>query len=189
MLTTSNTLDPVQLWDTHSGQKLATGVNNFASSNFAIFSPSGETFLSTDGDSYVRAYDRHGKLLYAADGGLLEGFGAAFTSDGNRFAAASADGTISLYDAASGKKLKTSATCGNPIFYLGISPDNRYLIALEMDDFSFKPIAIGIWDMNSENIRTLNVEVGKMIGAGADQSHFLFIKQEDPKTLGVYSLQ
>lgn len=189
MLAISNTLDPVQVWDTNSGQKLVTGVNNFASSNFAVFSPSGDVFLSTDGDSYVRAYDRRGKLLYTADGGLLEGFAAVFTSDGKRFAAASADGTISLYDAASGKKLKTSASCGNPIFNLGISPDNRYVIALEVDDFTIKPVAIGIWDMNSENIRPLKVEVEKMIGPGGDTSHFLLIKQEDPKTLGIYSLQ
>jgi len=189
MLAVSNNIDPVELWDTSSGKKLATGVNNFASSNFAVFSPSGETFLSTDGDSYMRAYDRHGKLLYTADGGLLEGFGAAFTPDGKQFVAASADGTISLYDAASGKKLKTSASCGNPIFNLAISPDGQYIVVLEMDDFSFKPVAIGIWDMHSENIRPLNVEVEKLFGPGADKSHFLFIKQEDPKTIGIYSLQ
>src|SRR5215469_4388588 len=189
MLAVSNNIDPVQLWDTNSGQKLATGVNNFASSNFAVFSPSGETFLSTDGDSYARAYDRQGKLLYTADGGLLEGFAAAFTADGKRFLTASADGTISIYDAASGKKLKTSASCGNPIFNLQISPDGRNAVVLEMDDFTFKPVAIGIWNMNSENIRPLDVEVEKLVGPGADKSHFLLLKQEDPKTLAIYSLQ
>jgi WD40 repeat protein len=180
---------PAQLWDTRTGQRLATGVTSFGASSSATFSPKGDIFLSTDDDTSIRAYDRNGKHLYTADGGLLEPFAAVFTGDGKHFLAAGAGGTISLYDSASGKKLKTSASCGNPIFDLKMSPDGQQVIALELDDFTLKPVAIGLWDMRSDNIHPLDVETTKFIGAGANQSHLLLIKQEDPKTITVYSLQ
>lgn len=189
LLAVSNNADPVQLWDTHSGQKIATGINNFGLSTSAAFAPNGQLFVSTDADTNIRAYDRQGKLLYTADGGLLEPFAAAFTRDSKQFTAAGADGTISLYDAASGKKLRSTASSGYPIFSLIMSPDNHQVMALELDDFSLQPKTIGLWDLHSNTIHPVTAEAAKLIGMGANATHLLLIQQLDPKTITVLSLQ
>jgi WD40 repeat protein len=189
LIAVASNIGPSQLWNTHTGQKISTGVMKIGSSNSAAFSPNGEMFVSADTDTSARAYDRDGKLLYTADAGLLELFAAAFTGDSKYFTVASADGTVRLFDAASGKNLKTSSSSGNPIHVLAMSPDSQRVMALELDDFTDRPVAIGLWDMHSDAIQPLAINAADVIGLGTNQSHLLLIKQEAPKTVTVYSLQ
>ena len=189
LLAIATNTSPTQLWDTHTGEKIAVGVTTMGASNTAGFSPDGNMFVSGDADTVIRGYDRRGKLLFAADGGLLEPFDIAFTGDSKTFAVASAGGTVSLFEAASGKKLKTTISCGNPIFRLKTSPDSKQVMALELNDFSFKPTAIGLWDMRSGEIKKNAVEASNVIGMGADASHLLLIKLEGPKAVTVYAVQ
>lgn len=180
---------PTQLWDTRSGQKLATGVTNMGATWSAAFSTVGDVFVSADEDTRVRVYSRSGKLLYTADAGLLEPFAVAFTPDGKRFAVAGADGAVTLFQTSSGKKLKTSAGTGNPIFALNISPGSGRLAALELDDFTLDPKAIGLWDMQSSDLQPSGIDTKGIIGFGTNKTHSVLLKQEDPKTLTVSSMQ
>ncbi|GAC1620833.1 MAG: hypothetical protein PVS2B2_16840 [Candidatus Acidiferrum sp.] len=180
---------PTQLWSAHTGQKLSTGVTKIGASTSAAFSPNGDMFVSTDGDTYIRAYDRNGKLLYSADGGLLEPFAVTFGGDGKQFAVAGAEGVISLFDTATGKKLKSSINTGNPIFGLQMSPDGQDIAALELDEFTLEPAVIGLWDTRSGGVKPLAVEAKNVIGTGTSKSHLLLIRREGPRTLTICSVQ
>ena len=180
---------PTQLWDARSGQKLATGVTNLGGTATAAFSPASDMLISADKDTRIRAYNRAGKLLYTADAGLLESFAVAFTPDGKRFAVAGAEGSVSLFETASGKKLRTSASTGNPIFALSVLPENGHIAAIEADDFTLDPKALGLWDAQSTEVRHGAADVKGAVGLGSDKTHALLLKQEDPKTLTVSSLQ
>lgn len=180
---------PAQLWDTHTGQKLSVGTTKMGSSAAIAFSPDGSVYVSADEDTYLRAYDRKGKLLYSADGGLLEPFAVVFTGDGKQFAVAGAEGAVFLHDAASGKRLKSSMKSGYPIFDLMMSPDSKYVAALELDDFKLVPAAIGLWDMQSSDLKALAVDPKTVIGAGPGKSHMLLISKDSATALTISSVQ
>lgn len=180
---------PAQLWDARTGQKLSVGTTKMGTAAAIAFSPDGNVLLSADQDTYLRAYDRKGKLLYSADGGLLEPFAVAFTADGKQFAVAGAEGAVFLHDTASGKRLKTSIKSGYPIFGLMMSPDSKYVAALELDDFKLVPAAIGLWDMQSSDLKVLAVDPKTVIGAGPGKSHMLLISKDSANALTISSVQ
>ena len=180
---------PTQLWDVRSGKKLATGKRTLGASAATTFSPDGKFFLSADQDTMVRAYDLTGKCLYESDAGLLEPFGVSFAPDGKQFAVAGAEGSVMLFDANSGKRLKTSNKTGNPIFGLMMSPDGKSVGVLELDDFSMAPVAFGMWNTTSSEVGRTPVDPKSVIGGGRDKSHLILLKVEDPKTLAVLAVQ
>ena len=51
-----------------------SGTTSFGNTNGARISPDGKSVFAADGDTYLRAYDIKGKLIYAAEGDLLEPF-------------------------------------------------------------------------------------------------------------------
>ena len=180
---------PTQLWGVRTGQRLAVGVTNLGASWSTAFSPKGDVFVSADEDTYIRAYDRQGKLLYSADGGLLESFAITFTADGGQFAVAGAGGTISLFDTASGKKLKSSNSGGNPVWTLTMFPDSQQIVALEVDDFRLAPAEIALWDMRAEMAKPTGINPKDVIGTGTNEGHALLLRQDGPEALSVFSLQ
>jgi WD40 repeat protein len=179
---------PTQLWDIASGKRLAIGVTNLGASWFTAFSPAGDVFISADEDTYIRAYDCTGKLLYKTESGLLESFSVVFTPDGKQFAVAGADGRIYLYQTATGKKLYESAYSGNAIWMLCMFPDSRQVVAMEVDDFTLVPTAAAFWDMRSEKVSHPPVKVKDFIGFGANGSDVLVLRQEGPQTLTITTL-
>jgi WD40 repeat protein len=180
---------PSQLWDVRTGQRIFAGATTMGASWSSGLSPSGDVLLSLDQDTRLRAYDRKGKLMYAVDGGLLEPFAIAFSADGRKFAVSGADGVISLYETASGKRLSSSTNTGHPIFDLMASPDGQHIAALEVDDFTLDPAAIGLWDVRTSEVKPLTVDPKSVIGAGTNNSHLLFIRTEFAGTLTISSLQ
>jgi WD40 repeat protein len=185
----ATTGSPTQVFDTRTGQRIAVGSASFGASTSAAFSPNGDLLVSTDDDTNVRAYDRKGKLLYATESGLLEPFAAAFTGDGQKFVIATADGGMSLHESASGKKLMATQSTGNPIFAIQMYPDSRHVAAFELDSFTLKPSAVGVWDMQSDHSQKLDVDPETVIGCGADRTHLLLIRQIGPNILTVDSVQ
>jgi WD40 repeat protein len=189
LLAIATSLLPTQLFDTHSGQHIATGVTNIGATWTVAFSPTGDTFVAADEDTNLRAYNRDGKLLYAADGGLLEPFALAFSGDGKRFAAAGADGIIRVFDTASGKMAASSKKLGRPVFGLSMSPDGMEVAALTADDFELRPVTLGVWNVRSQDFKPLDVDPKSCIGAGANKSHILMVTRDGEKTLQVSSVQ
>jgi protocatechuate 3,4-dioxygenase beta subunit len=79
----------------------------------------------------ARAYNAmDGKLVYAAEGDLLEPFDVSVSADGRTLAVAGAEGRVELRESASGKILKKSSSCGNPIFLVTMSPTAPTVLAL-----------------------------------------------------------
>jgi WD40 repeat protein len=178
-----------ELWNLKTGQKVATGVTNFAGSFTVTFSPDGSKFLATDGDANSRAYDRSGKLLYTAEGEKLANFSAGFTADSKRFATCGAGGEIAFYDAETGRRLAATPRSVNVLNGLEISPDGKYLVAAEYDNFSFKPLGRMVWDREAGKARPLDVGGMHVIGRGRDDSHILLVSQDEGKAITVASLR
>lgn len=82
---------------------------------------------SSPGDTYVGLFDGTGGLLarYLRPD-HTDGAWYAFSADGKTFAVARGDGTITLFDAAEGKELRTLRH-GGGVSSLAFSPDGRFL--------------------------------------------------------------
>lgn len=184
-LAVSTTISPVQLWDVASGSREWSGTTSFANTYGARFSPDGKSLFAADGDTYVRSYDIGGKLVYAAEGDLLEPFDVSVSADGKTLAVAGAEGRIELRDSATGKVLKKSTSCGNPIFLVTISPKALTVLALILDASTLHPSGIGYWNANDIELKQLTVDPKTVIGMGSDAKGLLLIRQESPAKLSV----
>ena len=180
---------PTQLWDVQKGQRIATGTTILGASTSVAFAAGNNMYVSADEDTVIRAYDHSGKPLFKAEADDLEPFAVVFTPDGKQFAVAGAGGTISLFDAATGRKLKTSTTNGNPIFNLMMAPSGQQVAALELDDYRLEPTAITLWDTKSNSLTKVAVDVKTVIGAGTDKSNLVLIKSDGPNSLSLWSVQ
>lgn len=189
LLAVATTGSPTQVFDTHTGQRIAVGSTSFGASTSATFSPKGDLLLSTDDDTNVRAYNRNGKLLYLTEAGLLEPFAAAFTGDGQTFVVATADGAMSSYESASGKRLKATQSTGSPIFAIQMFPDSQHVAAFELDSFTLKPTAVDVWDMRSDHLQKIDVDAETVIGCGVDRTHLLLVRRSGPNALTVDSVE
>jgi WD40 repeat protein len=180
---------PTQLWDARTGTLLATGKTTLGASAAAAFSPDGQRYLSADEDTTIRAYNARGELLFAVEADLLEPFAVDYTPDGTKFAVAGAGGTVSLFDAANGRKLKTSTNLGNPIMFMMMSPGGREVAAVDFDDFKFVPIGLRLWDLNSNEWKTVSLDLKNIIGAGTDKRNLVLIKSEGPEAISLWGVQ
>jgi WD40 repeat protein len=114
----------VRVWDAASGQELYTLSDFLIFGTGAAFSPDGK-ILATNGGEDPKLWDAEtGELLF-----LLPGFksgsaqGPVFTPDGKYVAVAGQDGTVSMWDTATGLQYLTFAT-GTPIDgQIEFSPD------------------------------------------------------------------
>ena len=182
-LAVSTADSPVQLWDVSSGSREWSGTTTFANTYGARISPDGKSVFAADGDTYVRAYDIKGKLAYAAEGDLLEPFDVSVSADGKILAVAGAEGTIELRDSATGKVIKKSTSCGNPIFLVTISPKALKVLALILDASSLKPAGIGYWNSSDTELKQLAVDKKTVVGMGSDAKGLLLIRQDSPVEL------
>ena len=188
-LAVSTANSPVQLWDVASGSREWSGTTTFANSYGARISPDGKFVFAADGDTYVRAYDAKGKLIYAAPGDLLEPFDVSVSADGKTIAVAGAEGTIELRDSSTGKILKKSTSCGNPIFLIAMSPKAPTVLALILDAYTLNPAGIGYWDANAGELKQLPVDAKTVVGIGSDAGSLLLVRQESPNKLRVEQVE
>lgn len=183
-------LGPVQLWDVTSGKHLWTGSIDFGNSATIAIAPDGNLIVAADTDTHIRAYDRQGKLEYAADSGLLEPFGLSLSADGKKFAVGGMEGALELYDSTAGKMLKKSESSGNTIWGAVMAPTGTDVMALELDDgYRLDTVAIGYWNTADSELRKLPVDPKTVIGLGRDASHLLIVRQEAPGQISVDSLE
>jgi WD40 repeat protein len=185
-LTIGTANSPVQLWDVASGSREWSGSTTFGNTYGARISPDGKFVFATDGDTYVRAYNAtDGKLVYAAEGDLLEPFDVSVSADGRSIAVAGAEGRVELRESASGKILKKSSSCGNPIFLVTMSPTAPTVLALILDEMTLHPAGIGYWNTNTTELKQLAIDPKTVIGMGSDAKGLLLVRQESPAKLSV----
>ena len=185
-LTVSTANSPVQFWDVASGSREWSGSTTFGNTYGARISPDGKSVFASDGDTYVRAYNvTDGKLVYAAEGDLLEPFDVSVSADGRTLAVAGAEGRVELRESASGKILKKSSSCGNPIFLVTMSPTAPTVLALILDEMTLHPAGIGYWNTNTTELKQLAIDPKTVIGMGSDAKGLLLVRQESPAKLSV----
>ncbi len=190
LLLISTNLSPTQLWDAQTAKLISTSATNLGASWANAFSPTGRFYVSADEDTRIRAYDQKGKLLYEADGGLLEPFAVTFSGDGKQFAVAGGDGAVRLFDAASGKILKTAPGTGNPIVALQMSPNGERVLALEVDDFRLAPLGFSLWEVREAASKPLALDhIESIVGAGRSKSQLLLLRRKSENHLTLSSLE
>lgn len=184
-LAVSTANSPVQLWDLASGLREWIGTTSFGNTNGARISPDGKSVFAADGDTYLRAYDIKGKLIYAAEGDLLEPFDVTVSADGTRLAVAGAEGRLELRDSSTGQILKKSSSCGNPIFAVAMSPKTLTVLAVIVDASSLLPAGIGYWNANDPQFKQLTVDPKTVVGMGSDAKGLVLIRQDSPARLSI----
>jgi WD40 repeat protein len=180
---------PVQVWDLTSGNLQWTGSTDFGNTAGIRIARDGNLIVAADGDTHVRAYDRKGKLLYTTEAGLLEPFDLSLSADGKTFTVAGAEGTIALYDSATGKMLKKSGNSGNPIFALAMAPVGTKVIGLELDDFRMDPAGVAYWNADAGELKNLAIDAKTVIGFGKGEKNLLLVRQEAPGKISVESVE
>ena len=184
-LAVSTTNSPVQLRDLASGSREWMGITSFGNTNSARISPDGKSVFAADGDTYLRAYDIKGKLIYAAEGDLLEPFDVSVSADGTMLAVAGAEGRLELRDSSTGEVLKKSSSCGSPIFVVTMSPKALTVLALIVDASSLLPVGVGYWNADDPQLKQLTVDPKTVVGMGSDANGLVLIRQDSPATLSI----
>jgi WD40 repeat protein/serine/threonine protein kinase len=116
----------------------------------AAFSPDGRQIVTTD-DACTRIWDaRTNRLLFTLSYGDTV-YHALYSADGSRLVTAGGDGVVTIWDAATGARLRELRRDGTPSRYYmpAISPDGRLVAAI--DDVG---AVVDVWDTTSGALLT-----------------------------------
>jgi RNA polymerase sigma factor (sigma-70 family) len=142
----------VRLWDPKTGKEIRRFIgrpeqpNSYNFVESIAFSPDGKTLAAGygNGESMVRLWDMAtGKELRKFDG--HQGFGVhaiALSADGKLLASGSEDGTIGIWDAATGALLRRSAK-RPAILAVAFHPDGKTLVSSDKGD------SVRVWEVST----------------------------------------
>ena len=145
ILATGDDDGTVRLWDVATGSPIGSPLTSNGGVNSVAFSPDGKTLATGDNDGTVRLWDvatvgpAGGPLASGNGGDALREFGpgstsVAFSPDGKTLAAADSDGTIQLWDAATGRPAGSPLTSSHGgVDSVAFSPDGKLLATTDGD--------------------------------------------------------
>jgi WD40 repeat protein len=124
---------PVQIYDSVSGEKLLQLQHPTGGSAGIAFSRDGGRIATADADTVVRIYDaRNGEMLARNADFLLVPLTVAFTADGKQLLTGGGDKIIALLDGGTGAVIRRSVKAADPVLYMDVSPDGVLVAALLM---------------------------------------------------------
>ncbi|MBP1682169.1 MAG: hypothetical protein H6Q35_2508 [Proteobacteria bacterium] len=177
----------IRLWDVATGKLLATLTGHAKKVTSVVFSADGKTVLSGSADQTLKLWDaakgREIKTLtghgYAIESATFSPDGKSALSAGMAFrnGVETPTDVLLLWDVASGKRVRSFAGYGSPVYRLGLSPDGRSLASTAIDG------KLTLWDFSSgRELRTL---VGdgqvvfspdsKTLATGGKENHLLLL--------------
>jgi WD40 repeat protein len=198
----------VKVWDAATGKLLDSLVGHDAEVVSVAMSPDGKHIVSSSGPRLGLA-DHNRRELHlwdAATGKLLRSLeiektvnSVVISPDGKRIAGNSADGTIILWDLATGKKLHTLAGPDGRVFGVRYSPDGKWIMSATEADYSKGAADASLieWDAETgKRLRTLQGPKGwlppfvyspdgKQIASGARDESLLLWDAQTARVIAV----
>ena len=141
----------IRLWDTQSGDNIATLEGHSATVWSVAFSPDGSRIVSGSSDNTIRLWDtQSGDNIATLEGHSATVLSVAFSPDGSRIVSGSSDNTIRLWDTQSGDNIATLEGHSATVLSVAFSPDGSRIVSGSSDN------TIRLWDTQSgDNIATL----------------------------------
>ncbi len=136
----------VRLWDTQSGQPLAT-LPHSKHVDFVVFSPDGKTVASVSRDDAIWLWDTDTGEINTSLTGHTKVDAIAFSPSGKTLASGSKDNTIWLWDTQTSEPFATLTGHTGPVRSVVFSPDGKTLASGSADN------TIRLWDATSGQIR------------------------------------
>jgi WD40 repeat protein len=155
-----------RLWDTKTGKELALFTDFVGYPRCVAFSPDGKQLLTgqagAKANGLVRLFDvKTKKLIRAFEGHEGTVVGLSFLPGGRRAVSAGSDGTVRLWDLASGKEARRMSH-GGAVNDLAVSPDGKRALTAGFGDRLVK-----LWDLTSgKPVYTFDGHVGSVLGVG-----------------------
>jgi WD40 repeat protein/serine/threonine protein kinase len=150
----------VTVWDAATGTTVTKLTGHDSPLTTVTFSPDGALLAGTSEASPTQpVWDvGSGELLFSLTGHEGSARSIAFSPDGRRLATGGNDGTVWIWDAATGAA-HTSLALSAAALDVAFSPDGRYLAAGQDDG------RVAVWDASSlQHVRTLETEQGPVEG-------------------------
>ena len=111
-------------------------------SSYAVFSPDGQTVLTTGPNAYL--WDiATGQLVTTLEGHTRGIMGVAFSPDGTSIATSSSDNTVRLWDTTTGGFIKEFRGHINDVHHVEFTPDGRQLVSNAADG------TVRVWDIET----------------------------------------
>ncbi len=140
LLATGHLDGTLSLWDTGTGREQAHVAAHRGTLLGMAFSPDGSLLATAGNDGLVRLWDgRTGAPVRNLEGHLLQKAGVndtftgvdavAFSPDGARIASAGVDGTLRIWDAATGKALETLRGHDQEVMAVAFAGKGRFLVS------------------------------------------------------------
>lgn len=183
----------VRIWDVANGelkQIIATGQPGSIDS--VAFSPDGHWLASGGGDGSVMVWDvtaaeggigatSSGKAVYQFDIGD-DAPGLAFSPNGKLLAVASYDQTVTLWNMATGEKVRTMNGNASYLHAVAFSPDGRWLISATHDN------VVQIWEVSTGRlVQSLVAHKGIVFSVAFSPNGRYFASAGDDNTIKLWS--